>query len=135
MKATDTLATLASFDGTNGQAPSAGLIVDIRRQSLRYDIGGRARRFWHGVRTAQRQRDDHNAGFIWSWGGISAKQPGHRHAGNLYAVTTGAAAQADGGIFELPSSPNSDAETVIVAGAPFLVLRQRKRECKRILAV
>ncbi len=63
-KGSGTITTLASFNGSNGENPVAGLIMDSSGNLYGTTAYGGADSRRHGFRAGQGQQHDHHAGFV-----------------------------------------------------------------------
>ena len=84
-----TITTLASFNGTNGADPEAGLIEDSSGNLFGTTYDGGADRDRHGVRDCQGERHDHHPGLVqWHQRGQSPTAGLIEDAsGNLFGTT------------------------------------------------
>ncbi len=101
-----TITPLVLFNGANGEAPWAGLIMDSERQSLWHHLRRRHQRLWH------RFRGGAGSGLIttmMSFGGSNGEYPKGGlimdSSGNLYGTTYEGGAYKYGTVFELPTAP------------------------------
>ena len=98
-----TITTLASFNGTNGANPDAGLVVDSSGNLFGTTSSGASSWRRHGVRAGPRQRHDHHAGFVQRHQRCTSAEAGlvMDSSGNLYGTAIGGGTSSDGTVFEL----------------------------------
>ena len=102
-KGSGTITTLASFNGTDGAIPLAGLIMDSSGNLYGTTSSGRRLRRRHGIRAGPGQRHDHHAGFVQRHQRGRSRMPAliMDSSGNCTAQRGMEALRGDGTVFEL----------------------------------